>query len=127
MKLICAHRNCKKVVTPDKYNPNKMFCSPYCSTMELRLFKADKQKEKEKQAWESLLSKKQSNITIIQQSVLTELECSGADNHMLARDLVRFARSMDMDVFAEHLKLRLVVMQIDIMTLNYDEKYEWFT
>lgn len=127
MELICAHRNCEKVVKPDKYNPNKMFCSRYCQDSEYRLFKADQKARAKKNQWNKLLDRDQYNQTIIQQCILTELEVSGRDNHMLARDLVRFARSMGMDVFAEHLKLRLVVMEIDIMTLNYDEKYEWFT
>ena len=127
MALICGYRNCDKPVKPDKFNPDKMFCSRYCKDTEYRLFKADEEARARKNQWNNLLDRDNYNRAILEQCILSELELSGEDNHMLARDLVRFARQMDMHVFAEHLKLRLVVMEIDIMSLNYGEKYEWFT
>lgn len=74
-----------------------------------------------------ILSEKSVNLKIMEICILAELEISGSDNHMVARDLVRFARNCGMEVFAEHLKLRLIDMNVSIDVLNYDHEYEWFT
>ena len=39
MTRICAHRNCENIVKPNKFNPDKKYCSGYCSSTEYRWIK----------------------------------------------------------------------------------------